>query len=51
MPETDRVELAPGMATCRILNGMWQMSGGHGPIDPTAAVRSMFDYHDAGLTK
>ena len=50
MPETDRVELAPGMETCRILNGMWQMSGGHGPIDPASAVRSMFDYHDAGLT-
>ena len=29
---------------------MWQVAGGHGPIDPAAAVRGMFDYQDAGFT-
>ncbi|OAI44888.1 aldo/keto reductase [Planctomycetaceae bacterium SCGC AG-212-F19] len=29
---------------------MWQVSGAHGPIDPTAAIRSMFDLFDAGFT-
>ncbi len=35
---------------CRILNGMWQVSGGHGRIDAKAAVREMSDYVDAGFT-
>jgi aryl-alcohol dehydrogenase-like predicted oxidoreductase len=38
------------MNICRILNGMWQVSGGHGRIDSTAAVKSMFHYFDAGFT-
>ena len=38
------------MSICRILNGMWQVSGAHGRIDPGAAIRSMFDYVDAGFT-
>jgi len=38
------------MNICRILNGMWQVSGGHGRIDPTAAVKDMFHYLDAGFT-
>jgi aryl-alcohol dehydrogenase-like predicted oxidoreductase len=29
---------------------MWQVSGAHGPIDPAAAIRSMFDHFDAGFT-
>ena len=29
---------------------MWQVSGGHGPIDPARAVGAMFAYHDAGFT-
>ncbi|MBK8986481.1 MAG: aldo/keto reductase [Chloroflexi bacterium] len=35
---------------CRLLNGLWQVSGGHGRIDPTAAVAEMVGYHDAGFT-
>ena len=35
---------------CRLLNGLWQVSGAHGRIDPTAAIRSMLDYHHAGFT-
>ena len=38
------------MSICRLLVGMWQVSGGHGRIDPGAAVESMFDYLDAGYT-
>jgi aryl-alcohol dehydrogenase-like predicted oxidoreductase len=29
---------------------MWQVSGAHGRIDPQAAIRNMFEYHDAGFT-
>ena len=35
---------------CRLLNGLWQVSGAHGRIDPTAALASMLEYHDAGFT-
>jgi aryl-alcohol dehydrogenase-like predicted oxidoreductase len=34
----------------RILNGLWQVSGAHGAIDPRAAVPAMQTYHDAGFT-
>ncbi len=43
-------ELAPNLKICRILNGMWQVAGGHGPIDPQVAVEEMVKYHDAGFT-
>ena len=29
---------------------MWQVSGTHGPIDRSDAIRSMFDYVDSGFT-
>ncbi|KAF3320101.1 putative aldo-keto reductase 2 [Carex littledalei] len=35
---------------CRVLNGMWQTSGGWGPIDRDNAVDAMLYYADAGLT-
>lgn len=44
------VELAPGLETAPVINGMWQVAGGHGPVDPGAAVRQMHRYHEAGLT-
>lgn len=34
---------------CRVLNGMWQTSGGWGRIDRDNAVESMLKYADAGL--
>jgi aryl-alcohol dehydrogenase-like predicted oxidoreductase len=37
------------MRICRILNGLWQVSGAHGAIDPAAALASMRRYHDAGF--
>lgn len=45
-----RLQLTSDMNICRILNGMWQVSGGHGSIDRTAAVKNMFEYLDAGFT-
>ena len=50
LPESTRFDLAADMSVCRILNGMWQVSGAHGRIEPNAAIRSMFDYVDAGFT-
>ncbi len=50
LPQSSRFQLAPGLDICRILNGMWQVSGAHGRIDPERAVESMFDYLDAGFT-
>jgi aryl-alcohol dehydrogenase-like predicted oxidoreductase len=50
LPTTSRFQLAADLGTCRILNGMWQVSGGHGRIDPARAVEEMFLYHDAGFT-
>ena len=38
------------MDICRILNGMWQVSGAHGRIDPKTAISTMFQYMDAGYT-
>ena len=29
---------------------MWQVAGGHGYIDPTSAIESMMNYHNAGFT-
>jgi aryl-alcohol dehydrogenase-like predicted oxidoreductase len=50
LPETNKFELAPGLTICRLLNGMWQVSGAHGYIEPKSAVAEMFTYHDAGFT-
>ncbi|MGH7113044.1 MAG: aldo/keto reductase [Stellaceae bacterium] len=49
-PETSRFQLADDLAIRRVLNGMWQVSGGHGAIDPARAIDQMFAYHDAGFT-
>ncbi|KAL6537929.1 hypothetical protein OROHE_012216 [Orobanche hederae] len=35
---------------CRVLNGMWQTSGGWGTIDRDDAVEAMLQYADAGLS-
>ena len=45
-----RFQLTPDLTICRVLNGMWQVSGGHGAIEPGRAVDEMFAYHDAGFT-
>lgn len=50
LPTSSRFQLTPDMDICRVLNGMWQVSGGHGRIEPKAAVQNMFDYVDASFT-
>jgi len=45
-----KVKLSGGLEICRVLNGMWQVSGAHGPVDKTKAVEDMQAYVDAGLT-
>ncbi|MBA3825791.1 MAG: aldo/keto reductase [Ktedonobacterales bacterium] len=50
MSNNRTIPLAPDMSMVRILNGMWQVSGGHGRIDPQRAVADMLAYHDAGFT-
>ncbi len=50
LPESSRYQLAPDLAMCRVLNGMWQVSGAHGYIEPARALAEMFRYHDAGFT-
>lgn len=37
------------LAICRVVNGMWQTSGGWGKIDRDNAVDAMLSYADAGF--
>ena len=50
LPESSRLQFTPDLNICRILNGMWQVSGAHGRIDSKAAIQTMFKYVDAGYT-
>ena len=49
-PQSSRFQFTPDLSICRVLNGMWQVSGAHGSIEPEAAVQSMFAYLDSGFT-
>ena len=42
--------LASDLIISRIINGMWQVAGGHGYIDHELAIADMMKYHDAGFT-
>jgi aryl-alcohol dehydrogenase-like predicted oxidoreductase len=48
--DVEHYQLAPGLKICRVLNGMWQVAGAHGRINPQTAVEEMGKYHDAGFT-
>src|SRR5947209_10561872 len=50
LAHSSRFQFTPDLTICRLLNGMWQVSGAHGYIDPARAIAEMFAYHDAGLT-
>ena len=50
LPSESRLRFVDGLPICRVLNGMWQVSGAHGRIDPEAALDAMLAYHDAGFT-
>ena len=43
-------KLGSDLQICRILNGMWQVAGGHGQINLESAVDEMVQYHDDGFT-
>jgi aryl-alcohol dehydrogenase-like predicted oxidoreductase len=45
-----RIQLTGDLRIHRLLNGMWQVSGGHGPIDRRKAIQTMLVYHAAGFT-
>ena len=46
MVETSKTKFVGDFSICRILNGMWQVSGAHGPINPDTAVEAMLAYHE-----
>jgi len=46
----ERTVLAKDLEICRILNGMWQVAGGHGQIDRNSAIIDMIEYHNSGFT-
>ncbi len=50
LPTSSRLQFTSDLNICRLLNGMWQVSGGHGRIHQPAAIQSMFKYIDAGFT-
>ena len=41
---------APDLTICKLINGMWQIAGGHGYIDHELAIADMVKYHEAGFT-
>lgn len=50
--DKQRIEVKNGkdsLDICRVVNGMWQTSGGWGKIDRDDAVDAMLRYADAGL--
>ncbi|ERT06683.1 aldo/keto reductase family protein [Lyngbya aestuarii BL J] len=50
LSSSSRYQFTDDLNICRILNGMWQVSGSHGRINPSSAIDSMFKYLDAGYT-
>lgn len=50
LPDNAYFQFTPDLRICRLLNGLWQVSGAHGTIDPKRALQNMFDYHAAGFT-
>ena len=50
LPGAATTQLTPDLRICRLLNGLWQVSGAHGSIDRRAAIDDMFAYHAAGFT-
>jgi len=49
LSEIETIQLAPDFSICRILNGMWQVAGGHGQINHDSAISQMLDYNEKGF--
>ena len=45
-----KFKLGSDLQICRILNGMWQVAGGHGQINLESAVDEMIQYHNDDFT-
>ena len=45
-----RSELRPGYSISRLIEGGWQLAGGHGNVDKARALDDMARFVDAGLT-
>jgi aryl-alcohol dehydrogenase-like predicted oxidoreductase len=50
LPASSRFQFTPDLSICRVMNGLWQVSGAHGHIDPARAIPEMFTYHESGFT-
>ena len=48
--ENRHIQFTDDLRIHRLLNGMWQVSGAHGPIDRHKAIEVMLAYHDEGFT-
>ena len=46
----EKAFLGNNLEICRILNGMWQVAGGHGQIDSQLAIQDMEKYQKLGFT-
>ena len=49
MPKIETTQLTQDLSICRILNGMWQVSGGHGEINHDSAINQMLEYSKNGF--
>jgi len=49
LSEIETIQLAPDFSICRILNGMWQVAGGHGQINHDSAISQMLQYNENGF--
>lgn len=50
LPRSAYHKLANDLTICRLLHGMWQVSGSHGTIVPQRALATMLQYYKAGFT-
>ena len=49
MSKIETTQLTQDLSICRILNGMWQVSGGHGQINHDSAINQMLEYTENGF--
>ncbi|MGI9567106.1 MAG: aldo/keto reductase [Nitrosopumilus sp.] len=50
MTSLETFDLTSDLKICRIINGMWQVGGGHGVIGSDDAISEMVKYHECGFT-
>jgi len=46
----EKATIGKDLEICRILNGMWQVAGGHGQINSKLAIQDMQKYQESGFT-